>query len=187
MTNYKNIRVILGFPGIGKTYAFEHQDELGVRVVDSDSSKFSWLPGRVGVERNPDFPANYIRHIEEMLDDPTIRFIFVSSHEAVREALVAKGILCVLVHPVEGYLSKELMLDILRKRSGDKFADMVDSNWDIWQSEVAEFAKDNYTIGVDLTWARMFDVCKMMLDEPDTYLFSENEWKDLFEGLDYEI
>lgn len=31
------------FPACGKTWIYEHQKELGISVLDSDSSQFSWM------------------------------------------------------------------------------------------------------------------------------------------------
>ena len=61
------------FPACGKTWLYEHQDDYNLKILDSDSSKFSWLYVSVdengnpirGVRkiRNPEFPTNYIQHI----------------------------------------------------------------------------------------------------------------------------
>jgi hypothetical protein len=40
--------------------------------------------------RNPDFPNNYIKHIQDNIDK--VDYIFVSSHEVVRKALNEVGI-----------------------------------------------------------------------------------------------
>ena len=47
-------RVIAGFPGVGKSYLFKGNSE---QYADSDSSTFD----------KSDFPANYMRHIAELL------------------------------------------------------------------------------------------------------------------------
>lgn len=36
----KESTIIFGFPGTGKTYAFNHQEELKATIQDSDSSHF---------------------------------------------------------------------------------------------------------------------------------------------------
>ncbi len=36
-------KVLSVFPACGKTYMFDHQDEFGLKILDSDSSKFSWI------------------------------------------------------------------------------------------------------------------------------------------------
>lgn len=78
--------VISGFPGIGKSYMYNNMKDL--KILDSDSSKFSWVKDEEGKntkERNPDFPNNYIKHIKDNMDSSDI--ILVSSHKVVRDAL----------------------------------------------------------------------------------------------------
>ena len=60
-----NTKIFSVFPACGKTYLYEHQDEYGLKILDSDSSQFSWTLTRDGMIRNPDFPKNYIEHIKE--------------------------------------------------------------------------------------------------------------------------
>lgn len=38
----KDTKILSVFPACGKTWMFDHQDELGVSILDSDSSDFSW-------------------------------------------------------------------------------------------------------------------------------------------------
>ena len=70
-------RVIAGFPGVGKSYLFKGNSE---QYADSDSSTFD----------KSDFPANYMRHIAELLGS-TDKTIFVSTHDTVRQALIDTG------------------------------------------------------------------------------------------------
>ena len=79
-----NTIVVSAFPGTGKTHFAKYTD---LDVLDSDSSKYSWV--KEGV-RHPDFPANYIRHIKENLG--VVNIILVSTHKVVREALTEAGI-----------------------------------------------------------------------------------------------
>ena len=37
-----NTKIISAFPACGKTYAFERLSKEGYKILDSDSSKFSW-------------------------------------------------------------------------------------------------------------------------------------------------
>lgn len=36
-------KILSVFPACGKTWIYEHQKELGISVLDSDSSEFSWM------------------------------------------------------------------------------------------------------------------------------------------------
>jgi len=96
----KKTLVISGFPGIGKSHFFrKNKDKV---VLDSDSSKFSWIEKGI---RHPDFPNNYIKYIKENLAyiNPLgvgkADIILVSSHKNVRDALVENDIPFTLVYP----------------------------------------------------------------------------------------
>jgi hypothetical protein len=126
-------KVICGFPGVGKTYYRKHSSR---NVLDSDSSTFSWLQPGV---RNPEFPANYMDHIQEALDyapdDNCI--VLVSSHAVVREALHKARIPFTLVYP--DINSKEEYLKRYADRgSDDSFVKLLDTNWNEWIKQMQE-------------------------------------------------
>jgi len=112
----KSAQVICGFPGIGKTHFFNRQQELGFTVMDSDSSKFP----------KDDFPANYIKHIEEARYQ--CDYLLVSSHDAVRQALVDAGIEFTLIYP-EKNLKVEYMQRYAKRGSPKEFLTMMNKNW----------------------------------------------------------
>ena len=95
------------FPACGKTWLCEHQKQYDLKILDSDSSRFSWIveetedPHYAVIDngemkpvvnktktRNPDFPANYIKHIKENMGQ--YDYIFVSSHASVREEWIGR-------------------------------------------------------------------------------------------------
>ena len=124
--------VISAFPGCGKTYFFNKHKEY-MKVLDSDSSMFSWIYNDDGTkERHPDFPNNYIRHIKENLDTQDI--IFVSSHAQVRKALYDAGIKFVLVFPSTN-LKEEWMLRLSDRGSSEEFVKLIGDNWNSWLKE----------------------------------------------------
>ena len=123
--------IISGFPGVGKTYCWQNKG----RVLDSDSSSFSWLEEGV---RHPDFPQNYIDDIKEKIALGEIfgfDLIFVSSHAVVRKALVDNGLPFVLVYPEAG-LKQEYMERFRLRGSCPTFVDMISDNWDKWMTEL---------------------------------------------------
>jgi hypothetical protein len=76
--------------------------------------------------RNPDFPDTYIKHIEESIGKH--EFIFVSSHQVVREALEAKGIQHFIVVPRGA--DKDLYIKRYRQRGNEKsFVSMMNDNF----------------------------------------------------------
>src|SRR5581483_3326547 len=82
------------FPATGKT----HFAERSWAVVDSDSSRFSWKwTSPETRERHPEWPSNYIRHIQRELGYGKV--VLVSTHQEVRDALVDAGLYFLLVYP----------------------------------------------------------------------------------------
>lgn len=113
-------KVVSGFPGIGKSYF----TTCVSGVSDSDSSKFP----------KENFPQNYMEHIKALLAQGTTRYIMVSSHDAVRAALVEAGIPYNLVYP-----SLDQKLDYMtryeKRGSPEAFLKLMDSHWDVFIQE----------------------------------------------------
>lgn len=141
----KNTKIIAAFPACGKTYYFDNREEDNL-VLDSDSSQFSWLyetekdengnPLR-GVKkvRNPEFPKNYIEYIKENIGK--VDYIFVSTHEVVREALNKANIDFTLVFP-EQSLKAEWIGRCFLRGSGEKFCQLIADQWDEWMRQMEE-------------------------------------------------
>ena len=126
-----NIRgkVISAFPCTGKTWLYENS-VLDIRIVDSDSSNFSWKSKGV---RHPEWPDNYINHIKTMLKQGYT--VLVSSHKEVRSALLDHGIEFILVYP-EHSLLHEYYDRAINRGSSKEFALMLMSNWSEWHSDM---------------------------------------------------
>lgn len=120
-------KIISAFPGTGKTYFYKN---VKLRILDSDSSKFSWI--KEGV-RNPFFPDNYIGHIKNSLDKTDI--ILVSSHKIVRDALVKERLEYYLVYP-NVKLKEEYIERFIQRGSPKEFVDLISKNWYDWISEL---------------------------------------------------
>ena len=126
----KNTKIISAFPGCGKTYCFNKYKDSDIKILDSDSSEFSWLKDKNGnntKERNPEFPINYINHIKENIGKVDI--IFVSSHDVVRKALKDNLINYILVYPTlnckENYIYRYI------NRGNDiSFINFISKNYD---------------------------------------------------------
>ena len=123
-------KVICGFPGIGKTYLFGKQDELGIKISDSDSSKFSKLKDSEGqLIQNPDFPNNYIKHIIDLIHGMDIHYILVSSHHDVREALANAHIPYTVIYPTKDM--KDVYIQRYQDRgSPEKFITFLTDKFD---------------------------------------------------------
>lgn len=177
----KNTLVISAFPCCGKTYACKKLQEEGYTVWDSDSSQFSWITKKIAYVdvltvkdktekvRNPDFPKNYIKHIQEGIGKVDI--IFVSSHQVVRDALNEAGIKYILVYPREDMLTEWIGRAYIRG-SGDDFCNMLIKNWDSWISlikwEINDVTKPNKSCFLSCqlsydTYLNLYSYCKRFL------------------------
>lgn len=123
----KIARVICGYPGIGKSWLNKNSD---LKVLDSDSSKFSWIYDEFGnktEKRNLNFVEDYIRHIKENLFFADI--ICVSTHLNIREALMKEHIDFVTVYP--DINEKKAFLKRYKERgSSESFIEDQAANWE---------------------------------------------------------
>jgi hypothetical protein len=147
----KDTKVIAAFPACGKTYYVENREEDNI-VLDSDSSKFSWMNGvdeqhefknrgkknyteQYIKVRNPNFPNNYIEHIKENIGK--VDYIFVSTHDVVRKALKQADIDFTLVFPEQSLKSEWIGRCFLRG-SGEEFCQLISDQWDNWMLQMEE-------------------------------------------------
>lgn len=126
-------KIISAFPGTGKSY---YHNKYPDTTLDSDSSNFSWIKDENGnntKERNPEFPQNYINHIKENIGK--YKYIFVSSHKEVRDALLDNCIFFYIVYPSDS--RKEEFIQRYRDRgNAEGFIKLVDENWEDWMREI---------------------------------------------------
>ena len=117
------VRPIAGFPGVGKTTAAKV-----FNYSDSDSTQFS----RWKNQRHPDWPGNYIRHIQDLSG-----IVFISTHPEVRSALVKEQIPYLLVYPERD--CKAVYLERFKNRgSPEAFITLLDDFWDEWITALDE-------------------------------------------------
>ena len=144
-------RIYSIFPACGKTWLYEHQEDYGLKILDSDSSEFSWIRyydnnGNRVKERNPNFPNNYIKHIKENIGKCDC--IFVSSHASVREALDEEGIDFVIVYPDMSCKVEWVGRCFIREKNGEKGcgAEVMYQNWEQWVTECFQTGADHEEI-----------------------------------------
>lgn len=133
------------FPACGKTYLYEHQEDYCLKILDSDSSQFSWIYQKgedannwTIRKRNPDFPNNYIKYIKENIGKYDC--IFVSSHKTVREALDKEGIDFTIVYPSQNCKDEWVGRCFIRDKNGESGcgAEAMYNNWEQWITECFE-------------------------------------------------
>lgn len=125
-------RIISAFPGTGKSY---YHNKFEDNSIDSDSSEFSWVKDSNGnntKERNPEFPQNYIEHIKENIGK--YKFIFVSSHKVVRDALKEECLFFYLIYPNKD-IKGEFIQRYKDRNSPDGFIKLLGDKWDEWIKE----------------------------------------------------
>ncbi|MDT0160378.1 hypothetical protein [Bacillus sp. AG4(2022)] len=123
----KDTLVISGFPGVGKSHLYQTNEKLA--VLDSDSSRFSWI----NLVRNPQFPDNYMRHIKNNLG--FVDNILISSHDVVRKALKENNLNYVLVYPSIDL--KEEYIERYKSRGSSKdFIEHIENNWEKYILEI---------------------------------------------------
>lgn len=158
-----NTIIISGFPGIGKTFLAKYFESTNKKVLDSDSSLFSWIEPGV---RNPEFPDNYIKHIKENIGKADI--IFVSSHETVRSGLQKENITFVLVYP-----SKDLRDEYIQRyedrNSDPSFIEMMKIKFDEF---VDQCTHDKFAIKIELRRGQyLSDIIENIIDHKGVMRF----------------
>ena len=136
--------VISAYPACGKSYYYKKHSLYAEnatgneKILDSDSSQFSWIYDEAGNKtdmRNPDFPNNYIEYIKKHMDKEDI--IFVSSHESVREALHKNGIPFALVVP-DLEMKPEWLWRMKNRGNNEAFIQLQDEHWNEWGFRLQE-------------------------------------------------
>lgn len=134
MIKKKKPLLILGFPGIGKSYTTSVLRNKGYIVTDSDSSLFT----------KDNFPNNYINHIKECIAS-NYDIIFVSSHEEVRRRIAIDDAILNESKVYIVYPSKEIKtfwINNLKSRgSSEEFCTNIAKNYDKW---IDDIEKENY-------------------------------------------
>jgi hypothetical protein len=127
-------KIIAAFPGMGKTHLHKNCGDL--KILDSDSSDFSWSTNDEGKKvRNREFPENYIQHIKENMGK--YDYILVSTHKVVRSALYEEQIGFHLVIPMATDKAKEVFVERFKQRgSPQEFIDLIHLSWDEWLTDL---------------------------------------------------
>ena len=178
-------KIISAFPGCGKTTYYKEWSQYskdnvwregkeeqvynnigepcGRKILDSDSSLFSWIYDGLGNKsdtRNPDFPTNYINYIKNHMETEDI--IFVSSHKVVREALEKENIPYYLIYPGKSLLNN-FMYRFKERGNDEKFIEFQRTHWDEF---IDEMDKETFPTKIKLD-GTMFNryICVSMIND----------------------
>lgn len=143
MNEQRDTIIISGFPGCGKSYVCDHGWH-DYKILDSDSSKFSWIyeNGIKTRNRNPMFSFDYIDHIKRNIGKVDI--IFVSSHLHIRRLLSKKGIKYITVYPDVD--DKETWVGRMYMRGNDP--EFINNQIEHWEERVGNISSE--TFGLEL-------------------------------------
>lgn len=121
MNRENNTIIVCGFPGVGKTTAFNQLKARGVRVLDSDSSTFN----------KEHFPQNYLEHISQVVSEGKVDCLFVSTHALVINGLKDLGFNFNIVYPDKN-LKEDYLERYRRRNSPDNLIKIISDNWSQW-------------------------------------------------------
>ena len=123
----KATRIVLGFPGVGKTYIKEKYKGTTFKVLDSDSSGFD----------KTNFPNNYIEYIKSNIGK--FDLILISTHEAVRKAVAKSDIMNRAIVAI-CYPAKELkdvwIRRLANRGNSEEFLSLIEQNYDKWIEDI---------------------------------------------------
>ena len=131
---FNSVKIIIGFPGVGKTYCKEYFKGGSIKVLDSDSSNFS----------KDNFPHNYIDFIKEVIYKNDVDILFISSHEDVRKAIYNDDFIMNNAAIYICYPDKSLKEDFINRYknrgNNDNFINLISNNWDKWIDDIEKEA-----------------------------------------------
>lgn len=128
-TGQKATRIILGFPGVGKTFLKERFKGSSFKVLDSDSSNFD----------KSGFPDNYIEYIKSNIGKYDL--ILISTHEAVRKAVAKSDIMdraIVSICYPSLDLKEDWILRLANRGNGEPFLSLIRDNYDQWIKDIEQ-------------------------------------------------
>ncbi len=115
----KEVLVISGFPGIGKSWLQGHNDKIV--LADTGSTPFFWSD-ETRQHVHPEWPHNYWHLITKLRETPTVNtsLLLIATNKEIRELLLINHIHFFLVYPKKT-LKSEYIERYKKRRSPDWF------------------------------------------------------------------
>ncbi len=130
--------IISAFPGMGKSYTANHLSQY--KMLDLESSDYSWIKTNQGKIRNPVFPQNYIKTIKNLIFQNLYQIIFISSHKIVRQQLQKNKIQYYFIYP-DIFLKDEYIERFKQRGNDQQFIKLLEQNWESW---ITQIQKEQY-------------------------------------------
>jgi len=133
--------IVCAFPATGKSTVIQHAEQLAIKACDSDSEDHHWvdrtLPREERVERE-DWVEDYVKHLQAQTVSND--FVFASTHDVVRNALVDAGVHFVVVYPTDTQRAEYLtrVADRTTGLHGQFGVDLLTKMWDTWLTQMNE-------------------------------------------------
>lgn len=139
--------VIAGFPGVGKTYAAEHSEEWGMKIVEVETSPFLWVNEEDGLlRRNREYPENYYKEVlAHLTNGQSVDVILVDAHSIIQQVLLKHNVRFVTVYPRD-ICREEYLRRYIRSGKPFPFVDTINENWDSLINDGKERAKKGQDI-----------------------------------------
>ena len=147
--------IISAYPACGKSHATKTLTELGMKVADSDSSKFSWIYEDNGEKRrNPNFVEDYLKHIEKAAKENDI--VFISSHYEIRQSLRNLGFHFYTVYPKADESVRDEWIDRMRKRGNNNI--FIEKQIEMWPKNMENIENESHGILLRLGNGKYLDL-----------------------------
>lgn len=142
--------VIVSFPCMGKSkYAAEHRD---CKYLNPDMFTTT-IDGQI----NKQFPSNYIERVKWHLTNNNWKYLFLSSHKEVRDALKRYKIPYTVLYPKKDRLEELLKVCDEREYPPAK-KELIKEHFDAWVDEAAQ-EKNSYPLAAgEFISDELFDV-----------------------------
>lgn len=133
--------IVSAYPGCGKSYMYNHCNGEPYIMLDSDSSKFSWIyeNGQKTDKRNPNFVKDYVKHIAKNFG--RVDVIFISTHKEIREELIRIGLNFAVVIPELGMKDEWMKRLISRGTNDEAFYRFQEENYEKFIQEIQDQAR----------------------------------------------
>lgn len=120
----KNTIIVAGFPGVGKTYLSTKGRKLN--ILDLDGKEFIWSDDNC-IQRNPNYPNNYIQGIKDNMGKYDI--IFIALDFDILKRLDNEKITFIILYPNKS-LKKSYITRYRRRGDSVEFIESMKNDWD---------------------------------------------------------